>query len=236
MSDGAALVGPVLVVVVVIALLVGAWWLRRRRTERLVAWANATGWQLVGSDGSLTTRWTGHPFGQGYGRRATEVLRGPFEGMSALSFTYRWTTGSGRQRTSHVRHVVTIDLPAFLPNLELTPDGVGAKLAKAVGGQDIQFESDGFNRAWRVESRDLPVAHAIVNPRLMERLMRPDARGESLRIEGTSILSWAFGATDTAALAHRLGLLAAVVHAIPRHVWQDHGYDPMTDQTIRGTS
>jgi hypothetical protein len=164
------------------------------------------------------------------------VLRGAFEGVPAVSFTYRWTTGSGRQRTTHACHVVVLDLPAFLPTVQLTPDGLGAKLTKAVGGQDIQFESDDFNRAWRVESRDLPVAHAIVNPRLMERLMRSDASGESLRIEGTSILSWAFGATDTGALARRLGLLAAVVHAIPRHVWQDHGYDPMTDQTIRGNS
>lgn len=236
MADGAAFLGPFLVLVVVIAVGVGAWWLQRRRAAQLVAWATSTGWQLVGNDRSLTARWSGHPFGQGSGRRATEVLRGRFEGMPAVSFTYRWTTGSGRERANHVRHVVALDLPAFLPTVELTPDGLGAKLAKVVGGQDIQFESDDFNRAWRVESRDLAVAHAIVNPRLMERLLRSDARGESLRIEGTSILSWALGATDTGALAGRLGLLVAVVHAIPRHVWQDHGYDPMTDHTIRGNS
>jgi hypothetical protein len=70
----------------------------------------------------------------------------------------------------------------------------------------------------------------------MERLLRGDARGESLRIEGASILSWAPGTTDTTTLGRRLGVLAAVAGAIPRHVWQDHGYDPMTDQTTRGNS
>ena len=33
-------------------------------------------------------------------------------------------------------------------------------------------------------------------------------------------------AEDLARLAPRLGLLSAVVRSIPRHVWQDHGYDP----------
>ncbi len=226
-------------VVVVIGIplaLVGAWWLQRERTERLTAWATAIGWRFEGSDPSLTQRWTGQPFGQGDSRCATEVLRGHFQGMPATSFTYRWTTGSGKSRTTYVRHVVALDLPAYLPTVELTPDGLGAKLAKVVGGQDIQFESDDFNCAWRVESRDLAVAHAIVNPQLMERLLRSDATGESLRIEGTSILSWAYGRTDTDTLARRLGVLVAVAHAIPRHVWMDHGYDPMTDQTTRGNS
>lgn len=225
-----------LLVVVVPLGLVGTWWLQVKRTERLTAWAATTGWRFEGSDPTLTMRWMGQPFGQGHSRKATDVLRGHFDGMPATSFTYRWTTGSGKEQSTYVRHVVALDLPAYLPTVELTPDGLGAKLAKVVGGQDIQFESDDFNRAWRVESRDLAVAHAIVNPRLMERLLRGDATGECLRIEGTSILSWANGATDTNTLARRLGVLVAIARAIPRHVWMDHGYDPMTDQTTRGNS
>ncbi|MGV8977086.1 MAG: hypothetical protein ACOH17_03495 [Cellulomonas sp.] len=239
MPNGSDVLQSLFVVLLVIGIplgLVGAWWFQRKRTEQLTAWAATIGWRFEGSDPTLTTRWTGQPFGQGHSRKATDVLRGRFEGMPATSFTYRWTTGSGKEESTYVRHVIALDLPAFLPNVELTPDGFGAKLAKAVGGQDIQFESDDFNRAWRVTSRDLAVAHAIVNPLLMERLLRADATGECLRIEGTSILSWATGRTSTDTLARRLGVLAAVVRAIPRHVWMDHGYDPMTDQTTRGTS
>ena len=101
-----------------------------------------------------------------------------------------------------------VALPTYLPTVELTPDGFGAKLAKLVGAQDIQFESEDFNRAFRVASSDPEVAHAIVHPRLMERMLRDDALGSAWRIEGTWILTWAAGSTDLDRLVSRLGLLA----------------------------
>ena len=123
-------------------------------------------------------------------------------------------------------HVVAVPLPAYLPTLELTAEGVGAKLAKAFGGQDIEFESEDFNRAWRVEAGDAKFAHDVVHPRLMERLLRADARGVSLRVEGTDLLSWSSGSQQLDAIAGRLQVMCALVDAIPRFVWQDHGYDP----------
>ena len=87
-----------------------------------------------------------------------------------------------------------------------------------------QFESEAFNRAYRVAADDQRTGHAILPPRLMERLL-PDALGNAWRIDGTWILSWEPGTTDLDRLAPRLGLLSAVVRSVPRHVWQDHG-DP----------
>ncbi|WP_028050468.1 DUF3137 domain-containing protein [Cellulomonas sp. URHD0024] len=202
------------------------WWASRKRIERLRVWASANGWTYATSDRSLVDFSRMQPFGVGHAKKATEVLAGRFERLSALSFTYRWTTGSGRDSTTHTAHVVAMVLPAALPTVELTPDGFGAKLAKLVGAQDIQFESDDFNRAFRVASSDPRVAHAIVHPRLMERMLRDDALGSSWRIEGTWILTWATGSTDLDRLASRLALLSSIVRSIPRHVWLDHGFDP----------
>jgi hypothetical protein len=144
----------------------------------------------------------------------------------AQSFTYRYVTGSGKDRTPHRLHVVTMSLPAFLPTLTLTPEGAGAKLANLVGGQDLSFESDDFNRAWRVECGMEKFAYDVITPRLMERLLQSDAAGVSIRIDGTDVLCWSNGEQTLEVLAPRLGLLAAVRDAVPGFVWRDSGYDP----------
>ena len=226
MGDSSGSVLVVLGMVAVVVVFVVGLWLQKKRHERFGAWALANGWTYAESEPGLTSMSSGQPFGSGRARRATEVLRGTFESRPVVSFSYAWTTGSGKNRTTHHAHVVALSLPAYLPTVEVTPEGLGAKLAKLVGVQDIQFESDDFNRAYRVAAGDERTGHAIVHPRLMERLLRADAFDSAWRIDGTSILSWETGTTDLDRLASRLGLLAAVVDSIPRHVWLDHGYDP----------
>ena len=215
---------------------VGGSWLRRRRAAELTAWAGATGWAFSPRDPGLglATLQTGRPFGQGRARTVTEVLTGTYEALPAVSFTYTWTTGSGDERREHEAHVVALRLPTYLPTLEVTAEGVGARLAKAFGARDLQLESAAFNAAYRVDAPEARTAHAILHPRTLERLLRPDALGVAWRIEGTWIASWETGATDTARIAPRLGVLAAVVRGVPRHVWQDHGHDPHRDDVTRG--
>jgi hypothetical protein len=226
LTDVAGIGFSLLWLLLVPAIIVGVVRYQAHRAKRLRAWAAAAGWTFVGADPSFVDRWRGAPFGVGHTRRATEVMVGRYGERPVVSFTYSYRTGGGKNQSTVTYHVLAMALPAYLPTLELTPEGLGAKVAKAFGGQDIQFESEDFNRAWRVEARDLKFAHDVVHPRLMERLLRPDARGVSIRIEGTDVLTWASGATDVTAIAPRLAVLAAVVDAVPRHVWQDHGHDP----------
>ncbi len=216
----------VLVPTVVVAAFVADLWATRRRHERNRAFAASIGWAYQESDPDLIGRWQGEPFGQGSARRATEVLRGRFRGRPVTSFTYRWTTGSGKNRTTHTRHVVALDLPAFLPTLQLTPEGFVTAVARALGGQDIRFESEEFNRAWRVQGGDLRFAHGVVHPQMIDRLMRFPLVGSSLRVEGPSVLSWEPGSTDLQRIAERVGALCDLADAVPRHVWQDHGFGP----------
>lgn len=201
-------------------------WYRRHRVGLARTFAQSVGWEYIGSDPGLVSRWYGTPFDVGRSRRTSEVVSGRFQGRPATSFGYRYTTGSGKNQSTYTFHVVAIDLPAYLPTLELTPDGLGAKIAKGLGGQDIQLESEAFNARWRVEARDQKFAHDVVHPRLMERLLAPDASGLSLRIEGTSILTWTMGSPRYEDVARRLQVLCAIADAVPRFVWLDHGYDP----------
>ncbi|GEN80377.1 hypothetical protein [Actinotalea fermentans] len=212
--------------VLVPVVVVGTIWYQVRRNKAVKAWAAASGWTYVGTDPSLVGRWDGEPFNQGHSRRTSEVMVGRWAGRPAVSFTYTYRTGSGKDESTYSFHVLALPLPAYLSTLELTPEDLGSRLAKAFGGQDIQFESEEFNRAWRVRSPNPKFAHDVVHPRLMERLMRADARGVCLRLGGTDILTWSAGQTVPERIAGRLGLMTAVVESVPRFVWQDHGYDP----------
>ena len=225
MGDGSVVL--VVGVALVVGLLALGIWYQAVRRRRLTEWAARNGWVYADSDDSLVTISDRYPFGEGHHRRTAEVLRGQFSGRDATSFVYRWRTGNGKQEQQHSVHVVAVALPAYLPIVEVVPEGLGARLARAFGGQDLSFESDEFNRAFRIQAFDEPTAYAIVHPRLMERLLLPDARQVAWRTDGVRILSWQSGTTDLGTLATRLSVVSAVVSAIPRHVWQDHGYDPL---------
>lgn len=196
----------------------------RKRRERLRDFATSIGWTYSEGAGHLVGRWRGQPFNIGSSRRASHLLSGTFRGRSAAAFEYQYTTGSRKNRSTTTLTVTMLALPAYLPDLEITNEGLGARIAKALGGQDIQFESEEFNRRWRVEGAVLRTAHDIVHPRFMELMVAgpPDP----MRFEGTDVWTWHGGPLRVEAIHGRLERLSAAVDLIPRHVWQDHGYDP----------
>lgn len=237
--SGGSVVGGIGSVVLVLAVSAGVMAIvvaayRRREEERnqVAAWAARWGWTVLGDDPSLAVRWQGEPFGEGHGRAVSDVLTGRWADRPVLSFTYSCRVGAGRGETTLRYHVLVMTLPVPLPTLQLTPDGLGTRMAAAFGGQDIEFESADFNREWRVQCADLKFAHDVVHPRLMERLLAADAWGSSLRISGTDLLSWepevSWGPESAFLdrIAPRLALMSSLVDAVPRHVWQEHGYDP----------
>ena len=214
----------VMVAVVMFGAVASIVW-QQKRTKAAQAWAASVGWQFLGTDPSLANRWQGTPFRIGHARRVSMLMVGRFSGRPAMSFQYTYNTGSGKNETTHTYHVISVALPAYLPYLQLTPEGLGDRIAKTLGGQDLQFESEDFNKAWRVQAGQVKFAHDVLHPRLMERLLRPDAR-TNVRIEGTDILCWSPGASKLEVIGPRLQVLTAVVDAVPRYVGLDHGFDP----------
>ncbi|MDM7854640.1 hypothetical protein [Cellulomonas alba] len=218
-------------IVVMAAVVVTGMVRNSQRLEALAAWARQAGWSYVGRDDTLAWSMTGDPFGRGDEIEGQDVVQGAWQGMPACSFTYVSIDithdSEGRtQRHSSSHHVVLLELPTALPFIEVTPDGLGAKLIKAAGGTDLDFESDDFNRTYRVDATDPVTAHAVIHPRLMERLLQPDARAVAWRIDGRRIVAWRPGSAQPDRITPALTLLADVVRSIPRHVWLDHGFDP----------
>jgi hypothetical protein len=222
--DIAGALFPIVVVGLFASFVVIAFFVERKRKERLAAFAAAIGWTYQHRAPQLVGRWRGQPFNVGSSRQASHLLAGTFRGRPAAAFQYQYSTGSGKNRSTTTLTVTMLSLPAALPDLEITNEGVGAKIAKAFGGQDIQFESEEFNRRWRVEGAVRKTVHDIVHPRFMDMLNAGPA--DPVRFEGTDLWTWHYGALQTDPMFTRLERLAAIADSVPRHVWQDYGYDP----------
>ena len=188
----------VLAIVVGVGLAYFSYYRAKKRREMFAALAAQYGWSYVPANNSLAGQWAGTPFRTGDNRRAKNVLSGPYQGHQMVAFDYSYqthtTNGKGQRRTTtHKFGVVVMQLPGALPHLEVTHEGIfGGAVANALGFRDIQFESEQFNRAFRVKADDERFGHAVVTPRMMELLL---ARGEiGWRFEGNSLVGWDSGA------------------------------------------
>lgn len=226
---------PVLIVVLGLVVVGAVIWFNyaaaKKRREEFAAFAAQQGLAYTPENNGLARQWSGEPFERGDHRRAKNVLTGAFQGRQIVAFDYSYqthSTDSKGQRTTqtHKFGVVVMQLPGPLPHLQVTHEGIfGGAVANALGFRDLQFESDQFNRAFRVKADDERFGHAVVHPRMMELLL---ARGEiGWRIEGNSLIGWDSGAHDPAEVTNRLHLLQQVIDQVPPYVWRDYaGVDP----------
>jgi hypothetical protein len=231
--------GPVLLVLVVIVVAGGLFYFSyvaaRKRRELFAGFAAQNGWSYLQSNNALAGHWSGTPFQTGDHWQVKNVLSGAFDGQQMVAFDYSYQTHSTdskgrRTTTTHKFGVVVLQLPGALPHLEVRHEGIlGGALANAFGFRDIQFESDQFNRAFRVKADDERYGHAVITPRMMELLL---ARGEiGWRIEGNSLVGWDSGAHDPAEVMSRLSLLHQVLELVPPYIWRDYaGVDPRQQQ------
>jgi hypothetical protein len=211
----------------VVVVLVGGFVLERKRRERLMRFALLRGWQYVGEDPSLASRWPGAPFGKGDRRRARNVLSGLESGRAFTAFDYSYETHSTdskgrRTTTTHRFGVCAVPLPAPLATVEVLPEDVFTRMVSAVGlASDIDLESEDFNRAFRVRATDPKLASDVLTPRTMQYLL--SVRPEAWRLQGDHILSWHDGRLDPAELVRTCAVLDRVIDGIPTFVWKDAG-------------
>ena len=218
---------PVVAVIVLIA--VGVLGVRRYRADRdrrlgLFAFATQRGWDYHGVDpGGLVHRWSVRPFGTGEARRAAQVVTGTWSGHAFVSFDYTYSTEvprtDGTPDTVTMRFRITaIPMPAALPPLEVTRESAASRVQPALGVDDIDLESEAFNRRFRVRCLDRKAASDVLHPRTMEALLRLDRPG-TLRVAGSDLLAVDRGQHTPATVLRDLEALAVVVDGVPGFVW-----------------
>jgi hypothetical protein len=153
----------------------------------------------------------------------TQVVTGRFGGCECYDGLFEWCKRIDKDNYISGSHrVAAVRLPDELPRLLLVPEGLGARLAKAFGGADIDFESSTFNRSWRVLADNPKVAYEMLSPRVLARLDEMESkspllfeRGLGVRIDDDS--------KGIDSLAERLGGILAVVRFLPEHTIEDYG-------------
>lgn len=196
----------------------------RKRQEAFRALASAHGWVYATDGPDPSPRFPGfRPFGQGHSRAARDLLTGraggaagqPFE---AFTFKYVVTSGSGKNRhdTTYWHEVVVLPMPLSAPRLTIDPETLGHKLFDALGGEDIDFESDEFSRAFWVKGDDRRFAYDVVSPTMMEHLLRD--RGLAWQWQGTVLVACRRGKLDPATAAALVQHVAKVPALLPRHL------------------
>ncbi len=214
-----------------------------RHRRELAEFAATHGWEYRPRAFEYSGRFHEAPFGRGVNQRQEDVLTGTFSGARCATFTHCYevkrtdwssparddffglpTSGTRRTRTEHHRyHVTLVELPVGLPRLDIVPEGIADRVAKALGGRDVDVESHDFNRRWRVLADDARYAHAVLHPLMIDRLLRADAQGLALRFEGSALMVWQEGSQGVDSLASRLGALTGVARQIREHVVHDYG-------------
>ncbi len=218
------------VVVVVAALGYFSYQQNKKRRALFAQFAAGNGWTLTDEDDSLTRRWDGAPLGRGDHRRAQLVLTGQWRGRAIVAFDYSYQThttdGEGRRSTTTHRYsVCAVAMPTVLPKLQVTRENVLTRLGNDVGLGDIEFESEDFNRTFRVTCPDRKFASDVIHPRQMAMLLAaaPRVAAQGWRIEGSDLICWDDGRQQPVEILGRLSFLGAVLDGIPAFVWHDRG-------------
>lgn len=200
------------------------WRAEQRWKAALASYAVAQGWSFTARDDSQADR-EGRPFGTGSSRRAENVLAGSLDGTPFTAFDYRYTTESGsgknRSRQTHRFAVLCLALRAPLPRLEITQENVLHKIGGALGFDDIELESDAFNRRFRVTGEDRKLAYDVLHARTMEALLARD--DVAMRLQGGEVVCWRSGRLAPEELSGWAATPRAVVDGIPEFVWSDRG-------------
>lgn len=237
---GWGLLAGIVLVVGTIAMWVYDSFASSRLRREHVEFAELHGWRFFNRTREYSDRFAGFPFAGPPESFQENVIQGSFGGARCATFTHVrvFTDDKGTER--HEPFQVTLaELPVYLPRLELVPEKLADKFAKALGGGDMDVESYEFNKRWRVLTRDYRYAHSVLDPRMVERLIEPDALKYAILIEGGAVLMWRPEREGIGSLAARLGVLTAVARRIPQHVvreYRDLGAVNERAETHRGPS
>jgi hypothetical protein len=148
---------PLAFIVVFVAIIV---FVRRREKQRSAALKDTAfrqGWtEREVPDGPPQGLETLYLFGQGRGGKVQHFFEGSPGSYDALLFEYEFTTGSGRNSSTHRQTVVAFTFPeTSLPAFELRPETMFHRWGGVFGYHDIDFaDRPEFSNAYVLHGED----------------------------------------------------------------------------------
>lgn len=177
----------------------------QERLRRFTALAAQHGWVYYPGDPYHCARLPFRVLRQGRSEKVDHTLALRFaDGVVAKAFQFHCTVGSGK--SSHVERYscVVIETGDRFPELAIEHEGLLGRMRDALGLHDIQFESDEFNRTFKISSDDVRFAHAMIDQRFMAWLLDHPTNGIAVAWNGPLVLVWC----DQVLLEHLPGVVA----------------------------
>jgi hypothetical protein len=221
------------VVFVLILVLVGVgiwygWYAKQKRREALARMAASLGLQYERED---PYGLVGLPFElmqRGDGQGVENVMDGSWQGVALREFDYWYYTEStdskgNTSKSYHYFSCALTEVPIDAAALTISHENVFTRIGDHLGFEDIQFESEDFNRAYRVRCKDQKFATDLVDARMMQWLLPQEGWG--FEFTGPFLLAYSKRRKPTD-LIPLLGTLRAFRDHIPRVVYDLHGTKP----------
>jgi hypothetical protein len=216
----------VLFAVVVIGVAVGGYYFKMRRRDELAVFAQQHGLEYAVNDpfGLVDTSFT--LFTKGDGRGCENVLWGRWQDLP-VAVTDFWyydesTDSKGsRTRTYHRFSVAEVQVAAWMPHVSIGRENLLTSAIEHAGFHDIEFESEDFNRTFRVKGEDREFAFKLVDARMMRWLLSIPG-GFGLEVQGPKFIVYSkkLGPTELIPL---FGTAKGFHQHIPRLVWNEYG-------------
>jgi hypothetical protein len=206
---------------IAVAVVVFSYLAAKKRREEMATYAVAHGWRFEAEQPLLVERFAGPPFGLGFGRRAFNVLYGSHEGRDLVSFDYEYKTQStnGKQTTTTVHRfsVLALSMGISMPPLSVDPENFLDRFVGRLTGNDIDLESEDFNRAFTVSCPDRKFASDVLHPQMMEYLLQH--RQVGWRFEQDSMLTVTQGQRTPAQIDATIEVMDDITDLVPEFVW-----------------
>ena len=220
MASGVVLVFAAFLAVAVLVVVL-SYLAAKRRREEMATYAAAHGWRFEAVQPLLVDRFTGPPFGLGSARRAYNVLYGSHEGRDLVSFDYEYetrsTNGKETTTTTHRFSVLGLSMGLSMPPLSVDPENFLDRFVGRIAGNDIDLESEEFNRAFTVSCPDRKFASDVLHPQMMEFLL--EHRQLGWRLEQDSMLVIAQGQRTPAQIDATIEVMDGITDRVPEFVW-----------------
>jgi hypothetical protein len=215
-----------LVVIVVVAVVVGAYltsrYITQKRRDALAAAARGLGYRYSVDDPFDTLALPFSLFERGDGRGVENVLWG-LAGNLAVRLCDYWyydesrDSKGTRHRSYHRFSCAMTSIDAYAPGLAVGRENVLTRLGGALGFDDIEFESEAFNRTFRVTSAHRKFAYDLIDARMMAFLL-DSSNGCTFEVVGSDLLC-ATGRLQPAQLPGLLRVLQDFHRHVPNVVW-----------------
>lgn len=160
-----AVFGTILTTVFVLTILYFSWRHEKNRTDQMQQFAEEIGMSFVpkGDEREIQRLPTFELFSQGSSRRLFNLLRGEARNVELSIFDYQYTTGSGKNSSTHKQTVLLMRSPSLmLPEFTLRPENFLHRIASLFGFRDINFEDHpDFSGKYLLRGKDEEAIRAL---------------------------------------------------------------------------